>query len=127
MLVDIEKCDSFVLTSVKGDYGNEISSMYKLGVFLSVPTSIRLERVKRRSFEKYGERVLLGGDLYEQEQDFLDFVQTRSLSNIDEWAKTLTCPILHLDGTNTILKNIEAIIEKYNRIILLTKGENNAI
>ena len=115
MLVDIEKCDSFVLSAVTGDYGDKISSMYKLGVFLSVPIDIRLERVKRRTLEQYGERVLVGGDMYEQEHGFLEFVRTRNLSIIDEWVKTLTCPILHLDGTKVISENIQLIIQRYNR------------
>ena len=116
MLVDIEKCDSFVLSAVTGDYGDKISSMYKLGVFLSVPIDIRLERVKHRSLEQYGERVLAGGDMYEQEQCFLEFVRTRNRSIIDEWLKTLTCPILHLDGTKAISENLQLIIQKYNRM-----------
>lgn len=115
MLVDIEKCDLFVLSAVTGDYGDKISSMYKLGVFLSVPADIRLERVECRSLEQYGERVLVGGDMYEQEQEFLEFVRTRNLSIIDEWVKTLTYPILHLDGTKAISENIQLIIERYNR------------
>jgi adenylate kinase family enzyme len=116
MLADIEKCDSFVLSAVTGDYGDKISSMYKLGVFLTVPSDTRLERVERRSLGQYGERVLVGGDMYEQEQEFLKFVKIRNLSTIDEWVKTLVCPILHLDGTNPISKNIQLVIEKYNRI-----------
>ncbi len=115
MLVDIERCDSFVLSAVTGDYGDKISSMYKLGVFLSAPTDVRLERVERRSLEQYGGRVLVGGDMYEQEKEFLEFVRTRDLSIIDEWIKTLTCPILLLDGTKAISENIRLIIEKYNR------------
>ena len=116
MLVDIEKCDSFVLSAVTGDYGDKISSMYKLGVFLSVPINIRVKRVERRSLEQYGERVLVGGDMYKQEQGFLEFVRTRNLSIIDEWTKTLTCPILHLDGTKAVSENIQLIIDSYNRI-----------
>jgi thymidylate kinase len=114
MLADIEKYDSFVFSAVTGDYGDKISSMYQLGVFLSVPIDIRLERVERRSLEQYGKRVLLDGDMYEQERRFLEFVKTRNLSIIDEWSKTLACPILHLDGTKKISENIQLIIEKYN-------------
>ena len=116
MLVDIENCNSFVLSAVTGDYGNKISSMYKLGVFLSVPIDIRLERIERRSLEQYGKRILVGGDMYEQEQGFLEFVRTRNISVIDEWEKTLTFPILHLDGTKAISENIRLIIERYNHI-----------
>lgn len=116
MLAAIKECDSFVLSAVTGDYGTKITFMYKLGVFLSVPRNIRLERVKRRSLEQYAERVLAGGDMYEQEQRFLEFVRTRNLSIIDEWAKTLTCPILSLDGTKSISENTQLVIERYNRI-----------
>jgi adenylate kinase family enzyme len=116
MLADIDQCDSFVLSAVTGDYGDKISSMFILGVFLSVPIDIRLERVERRSLEQYGVRVLAGGDLYKQEQEFLEIVRTHDLSNIDEWAKTLAFPILYLDGTKAITENIQLIIERYNLI-----------
>lgn len=56
-----------------------------------------------------------GGDMYEQEQEFLELVRTRNLSIIDGWVKTLACPILHLDGTKAISENIQLIIERYNR------------
>lgn len=69
--------------------------------------------MKRSSIEQYGERVIEGSDMFEQEQTFLEFVRARDLSIIDEWAKTLTCPILHLDGTNAVSGNIQAIVESY--------------
>lgn len=116
MLADIWKLDSFVFSAVTGNYGKEIGSMYKLGVFLTVPTDIRLKRVERRSLERYGERVLVGGDMYEQEQRFFEFVKTRDLLVIDEWVKTLTCPILHLDGTKAIFENIHLIIEYLQKL-----------
>lgn len=33
---------------------------------------IRIQRVKSRSFQKFGKRILLGGDLYEKEKQFFD-------------------------------------------------------
>jgi hypothetical protein len=54
--------------------------------------------------------------MYEQERDFLNFVRTRNLSIIDEWAKTLACPILHLDGIKAIQENVRLVVERYNRI-----------
>jgi len=82
MLADIEKYDSFVFSAVTGDYGDKISSMYQLGVFLSVPIDIRLERVERRSLEQYGKRVLLDGDMYEQERRFIEFVKCCGILNL---------------------------------------------
>lgn len=116
MLVDIEEIEAFVLSGVTGDYSDKISSMYRLGAFLSVPTDIRLERIGHRSIERYGARVLAGGDMYKKEKDFLNFVGSRNHSIIDEYAKTLACLILHLDGIKAIQENVRLVIERNNRI-----------
>ena len=99
MLVDIKKYHSFVMSTVIGDLGDVIPKFYQLAVYLSAPFELRMERVKRRSYEQYGERVLQGGDMYEQELKFFDFVASRPLSKIDRWAETLTCPVIRVDGT----------------------------
>ena len=36
-----------------------------------------MQRVKNRSFQKFGNRMLPGGDLYEQEEEFFEFVKSR--------------------------------------------------
>lgn len=98
MLTDIEKYRSFVITTVIGDLGDVIPKFYRLAVYLSAPFELRMERVKQRSYKQYGERILQGGDMYEQEIKFFDFVASRPLSKIDQWAETLTCPVIHIDG-----------------------------
>ena len=113
MLADIKKYRSFVLSGVTGDYGNEIPSFYELAVYITAPLELRMERIKKRAYEQYGERVLKGGDMYEQEQKFFDFVASRPLIKIDQWAETLTCPIIHVDGTGDWCTNAVNIAEKF--------------
>ena len=43
-------------------------------VLLNVPKDIRLQRVKDRSYRKFGNRILPNGDLYEQEKVFLNLL-----------------------------------------------------
>ena len=100
MLADIEKHGSFVISAVTGDFGKKIVQLYKLAVFMSVPHELRIERIKQREIERYGNRVLEGGDMYEQTQKFYDFIATRPLARIEKWAESLICPIIHMDGTN---------------------------
>lgn len=38
---------------------------------MDVPEEIRIERVKNRSFQKLGNKMLFGGNLYKQEERFL--------------------------------------------------------
>lgn len=113
MLADIEKYGSFVLSAVVGDFGKEISTMYNFAVFISAPLETRIERIKQRAYEQHGERIRKGGDMYEQHLKFVDFVASRSLSRIEQWAKTLVCPVIYVDGIKPISENTEMIVEEY--------------
>lgn len=104
MLADIEKHQSFVLSAVTGDLGEEISSLYDLGVFMEVPLETRIERIKHREYDKHGERISKCGDMYEQHLEFVQFVRTRDISKIKQWAETLKCPIICVDGTKDYKK-----------------------
>jgi len=117
MLDDIEKYRTFVISTVKGDLGDKITQFYKLAVHITVPFEIRMQRVRQRDIDKYGERVLKSGDMYEQEQKYYDFLANRDLSIIDEWAKTLMCPVIQVDGTVDWRKNAADIAEQFMSII----------
>jgi adenylate kinase family enzyme len=99
LLAEMEKCPQFIFSAVDGNFGAEIVSRFDFVILVDAPLKIRLERIKKRSFEKFGKRVFEGGDLYKQEQKFLDFVATRELSSVENWTKTLNSPVLHIDGT----------------------------
>ena len=113
MLADMEKHRSFVLSSVTGDFGDTIPWYYELAVYMSVPLGLRVERVKQRAYDQHGNRVLKGGDMYEQEQGFFAHVASRSLTKIDRWAETLVCPIIRIDGTADWRANAVYIAEQY--------------
>lgn len=113
MLADIEKYGSFVISAVVGDFGEEISSMYHFAVLISAPLEMRIERIRQRAYEQYGERIREGGDMYNRHLKFVDFVASRSLSRIEQWEKTLVCPVMHVDGTKSISENAEMIVEAY--------------
>ncbi len=51
--------------------------------------------------------------MYEQHLKFVDFVASRPLSRIEQWADTLECPLLHIDGTKCISENINFVVEQY--------------
>ena len=61
----------------------------------------------------YGERVREGGDMYEQQLEFRNFAATRSLTHIDKWAETLTCPVLSIDGTEDYKQTARNIADRY--------------
>lgn len=44
---DINKNENFVMTSVIGNYGNEIISKYTCAIMINVPIEISLKRIKK--------------------------------------------------------------------------------
>lgn len=109
---EIKAHENFVFASVKGDYGEEIYPFFQYVILIDVPKDIRMERVKNRSFQKFGNRMLPGGDLHEQEEGFFEFVKSRAENTVKEWVQLLSCPIIRIDGTKPIEENIDFIIKE---------------
>ncbi len=59
---EIKLHENFVFTGVKCDYGTELIKNLDYIVHIKVDKEIRLERVRQRSYKKFGERMLKGGD-----------------------------------------------------------------
>ena len=109
LMQEVNACERFIFTAVRGDYGEEILALYRAAVLIEVPREERLKRVKNRSFQKFGSRMQPGGDLYEEEQEFFDMVSARSETYVEDWLQTLDCPIFRVDGTRPIEENVERL------------------
>ena len=103
----IEKDRCFVFAAVKGDYGDKLISLVDCIVVIDVPREIRLARVRERSFQKFGERILAGGDLAERENAWFAQVEHRPEDYVEKWLETIDCPVIHVDGTRPIEENVE--------------------
>lgn len=116
MLSDIDKFGDFVITAVSPDFGSEINSLCKMAVYLYAPKELRLERIKKRSLEQFGERAQRGGNLFESENNFLSFAASRSVDDIEKRFDILTCPKIYADGAEVISKNVKIISEEWEKV-----------
>ena len=110
LLEDIKRNSCFAFSSVRGNVNAEINSYYSLVIFLDAPTELRMKRILQRSVDKYGDRALPGGDMYEQEEKFIEFARNRTTSQIESWLNTLSCKVLRLDGTCPVSDNVKRIL-----------------
>ena len=55
--------------------------------------------------------------MYEQEEKFFRLVESRDENTIEEWVRSLKCPVMRIDGTKSIDENT-------NLIITLMQGKN---
>ncbi len=107
--------DKFVLASVKCSYDNVVTERFNLAVLIEVPKQIRMARVRARSYEKFGERMMPGGDLYEIEESFFRKIDSRTDDLVENEIKCLLCPVIRVDGTKPIDENVEFIIGEINK------------
>ena len=100
---------TFVLASVRGDFRKDIAAHFRCVVVVEAPRNIRLQRVRDRSYQKFGARMREGGDLYEQEEAFFHLVQSRDEHMVENWVATLTCPVIRVDGTRPVAETVERL------------------
>lgn len=117
LLADMKEHENFVLASVKGEFGSEVSKLFTCAILIEVPKKLRMERVRERSNKKFGDRMLPGGDLYEKEEKFFDMVQNRPEDYTTRWLESVDVPVIRVDGTCTIEANITKIKEKLLDIV----------
>ena len=109
---EIRAHENFVFASVKGDHGEAFRSFFRYAVLIHAPKDVRMQRVKNRSFQKFGSRMMPGGDLWEQEEKFFDLVRSRDESTVEEWVQSLRCPVIRVDGTRSVKENVKFVTEQ---------------
>jgi adenylate kinase family enzyme len=110
---------AWVLSGSNHGWADPLIRYYTLVVYLSAPTEIRLERLRTREREEFGEAIAPGGHMHEQFTAFIDWAAAyddgpttmRSQAAHEQWLATLPCPVLRLDGTRPIAELLEALAE----------------
>lgn len=109
LLADIEQNPCFVFSAVNGNMTEEINKQYDLVIYLEAPRDVRMGRIRQRALNQFGDRVLPGGDMREQEEQFFSFAEKRTPEKIENWVESLSCQVIRLDGTKAVVENIDTI------------------
>jgi len=100
----------FIFAAVKGNYGDRLVTLLDYIVLIEVPKQIRSNRVRDRSYLKFGDRILPGGDLYEKENKWFSLTDNRPDTYVTDWLETLDCPVIRIDGTLPVEKNVNYLL-----------------
>jgi adenylate kinase family enzyme len=101
----------WVLSGSLESWGNPIVSHFDLVVFLTTPTTIRLQRLRAREAAHFGaDAVAPGGWRNAACEEFIEWAsrydhgdrEGRSLAKHQAWLATLPCPVLRLDGSRPL-------------------------
>lgn len=113
---DLCKNDNIIFAAVRGNHSPKTAAMFTCAIFISVPKEIRMKRMRERTYAKFGDRVLQGGDLYEQEENFFNIAQKRTDKTVTDWLETMEIPIIEVDGTLPVDENINSLLIELSKI-----------
>ena len=106
----IKENGRFVFAAVKGDYGDRLIASLSYIVLIEAPKPIRSRRVRERSFQRFGARILPGGDLFERENSWFAMVDGRPDDYVTKWLQTVACPVIRVDGTRPVDENVDYLM-----------------
>jgi adenylate kinase family enzyme len=110
---------SWVLSGSLCGWGDPLIPEFQLIVFLSVPTRIRMERLRARELGRYGpDAIAPGGRLHQAHVAFLEWSARyddgdpieRSRAMHDAWRENIACHVLRLEGDRPVAAQL-ALIE----------------
>lgn len=118
LMDELTAYESWVLSGSLCGWGDVVIPLFELVVYLWLSPETRMERLWQRERERYGDRIMPGGDMYEQSQSFLHWAASyddggldmRSRRRHEEWLSTLPCPIVCIEGEYTIEEQIDVLM-----------------
>lgn len=110
LLRDARAHAHFVLAGVSMNWCDELLGMIDLAFHVVTPAEERLRRIARREAQRFGARVMPGGDMYAGQKDFHTAVAARTEESVRQSAVGLHCPIITLDGALPVEHNLAVIL-----------------
>jgi protein-L-isoaspartate(D-aspartate) O-methyltransferase len=99
--------DAWVLSGSCDSWADKITPLLDLVVFLHVPTEIRLHRLRDRE----ARRGFVDPEFMEWASHYDDGTREgRSMPRHEAWLKTLSCPVLRLDGTLPLTELVDRVL-----------------
>ena len=116
----ISNCEHFVMAGSMDSFHEYFDPYFELVVHLHADAQTRVKRVHERELGWFGDRVLEGGDMYEEHQKMLNGISGYdhgiggcTLQQHEVWMNSLNCKVLQLDGADALETNLARIVEAY--------------
>jgi adenylate kinase family enzyme len=100
-------------------WGDEWLTAFDLVVFLWIPPAIRIERLKQRELERYGEIIYTNEERNKLFNEFIDWAsgydsglaRGRTLHAHEAWLKKLNCRVLEIRGDESVERRVNLVMQ----------------
>lgn len=117
IITDLSDSDTWILSDSIVNWADPLVSFFDLVVFVYVPQEIRIDRLMKREYKRYGDKARQGGERYEASQAFLQWAASYdagtkngpSLAKHEQWLSDMKCPTLRIVN-NELEDSVQAVI-----------------
>ena len=114
IMENIKAHPKFIISGVTMNWSDEILSCIDIAFWVQTPLEERLNRIQAREEKRFGARVRVGGDMFVQQMEFRKIVENRDSKAVEECVTKLDCPVIVIDGTLSVIHNLEIIMDNLN-------------
>ncbi|GAB3506485.1 P-loop NTPase family protein [Emticicia fontis] len=122
LMDDIRKHDSWIIGGSLLKWNLVLD--FDLIVFLYIPHEVRMERLKKRELERYGDIILTDPIRNKQYLDFMEWARGyddnttngRTLAAHESWLAEQTCPVLEIRGDYSVEERVGMVLERLKSI-----------
>ena len=102
-----QKC---VISGSLCGWGDVFIPKFDLVVFVDTPTDIRIERLQKREYERFGDRIREDGDMFVEHKKFIVWAANYDTGGLDmrsralheKWLTECPCPVIRVDGSKLV-------------------------
>lgn len=120
LAADLVRHRQWVLSGSLCGWGDVFIPLFEVVVFLWLPPTVRLARLVERERRRFGEAALApGGVMYTHHTAFMAWaaayddggLKLRSRRLHEQWLRSLPCPVLRLEGAQSIEESVMQITQ----------------
>jgi adenylate kinase family enzyme len=115
---DMKETENWIIGGSIIHWGDDLFPDFDLIVFLYLPQEIRVERLKKRELERYGDVIYTDENRVKQFNDFIDWARdydndtglaNRTLKAHETWLEDSKSPVLKIIGNQTLDEKLKLI------------------
>lgn len=123
LLDDLAGFESWIMGGSVIKWGEKWEDLFDLIVFLYLPADLRMERLKAREAERYGDAIYNDPTRHQLYLDFIAWAARyddvsfsgRNIKAHEEWLKRANADILEIRGDTTVDERVEQVLSFLNR------------
>ena len=115
----LDSAEKWILSGSLCGWGDEFIPYFDLVIYLWIPQDIRIARLIERERRRYGEKIMIGGTMYESHLEFIEWasmydngdINMRSKALHNNWLSELKCKLLSIEEDFDLDEKLQKVLD----------------